>query len=116
MKYGRWETKLRMKAAENNPRDYRVLAELIPDDPADYHCGAQNITIAEVTAHGSRVVIGAKSMSGNREWTSAKRLTSLRGGGSAAFAVEVTRKHISWFLNGGSSAPSRVGRRSPTCR
>jgi hypothetical protein len=100
MKYGRWETKLRMKAAENNTQDYRVRAELIPDDPADYRCGANNITIAEVTAHGSRVVVGAKSMQADRQWTYAKPLTTLKHGGSAAFAVEVTKKHISWFLNG----------------
>ncbi len=98
MKYGRWETKLRMKTAENNARDYRVRAELIPDNPAAYHCGAKNITIAEVTAHGSRLVVGAKS--GNRQWTYSKRLTAFKRGGSVAFAVEVTRRHISWFLNG----------------
>ena len=116
MKYGRWETKLRMKAAENNRQDYRVLAELIPDNPADYHCGAQNITIAEVTPHGSRVVIGARSMSGNREWTYAKRLTSLKGGGSAAFAVEVSGSTSRGSSTAGSSAPSRAGLRSPTSR
>ena len=100
MRYGRWETKLRMKSAENNAQDYRVRAELVPDNPADYRCGAQNITIAEVTAHGSRVVVGARAVAGSRQWTYAKGLTTIRSGGAVAFAVEVARSHISWFVNG----------------
>jgi hypothetical protein len=97
--YGRWETKLRLKSRENNAQDYRARVELIPDRPRDYHCGAQNITIAEVTAHGSSVSVGAKALQGDREWRYRRPLASLTTR-QAAFAVEVARGHISWFVNG----------------
>ena len=99
MKYGRWETKLRLKSPENNARDYRVRVELVPDRPGDYHCGAQNITVADIAAHGPHITVGARAMRGARKWTYRKRIGSLNGT-SAAFAVEVTKRHISWFVNG----------------
>jgi hypothetical protein len=99
MKYGRWEAKLRLRSPENNARDYRVRIELVPDRPGDYHCGAQNITVADVAAHGSSVTVGANALKGARKWTYRKRIGSLNGS-TAAFAVEVTKRHISWFVNG----------------
>ncbi len=99
MRYGRWETKLRLKSPENNRQDYRVRVELVPDRTGDYHCGAQNITVADVAAHGSSVSVGAKALRGARQWTYRRPLASLNGP-SAAFAVEVARGHISWFVNG----------------
>jgi hypothetical protein len=99
MRYGRWETKFRLKSPENNARDYRVRVELVPDRASDYHCGAQNITVADVAAHGSSVTVGAKALQGARKWTYRKALYSLNGP-TAAFAVEVARAHISWFVNG----------------
>jgi hypothetical protein len=98
-RYGRWEAKIRLKSPETNARDYRVRVELVPDRPRDYHCGAQNITVAEVAAHGSSVRVGAKARKGARQWTYRRPLGTLLGP-SAAFAVEVTKGHISWFVNG----------------
>ena len=98
-RYGRWEAKLRLKSPENNRRDYRVRVELVPDRPRDYHCGAQNITVADVSAHGSNVTVRAKALRRARQWTYRRPLGTLIGP-SAAFAVEVTKGHISWFVNG----------------
>ena len=102
MKYGRWETKLRLKSPERGEPggDYRVRIELIPENPSDYHCGAQNITVADLAPHGRSVKVGVKTRSNNRQWTRSKRIGSLLDGGLAAFAVEVSKKHISWFVNG----------------
>jgi hypothetical protein len=99
MKYGRWETKLRLKSPERNTRDYHVRLELIPSEAADYHCGGQNITVADLTPHGSTLTVGAKAFRANRQWTSRAPIGSLLGP-SATFSVEVARGHISWFLNG----------------
>ncbi len=98
MTYGRWETKLRLKSPERNARDYRVRLELVPERAADYHCGAQNIVMANFSAHGSKVTVGAKSLQGAK-WSYTRPLASLIDN-SAAFAVEVTKGHITWFLNG----------------
>ena len=69
MKYGRWETKFRLKSPEKNARDYRVRVELVPENSADNACGARNITVADVAAHSRSVIVGAKSASANRQWT-----------------------------------------------
>ncbi|HEX5860697.1 MAG TPA: hypothetical protein VFY58_02575 [Nocardioides sp.] len=97
--YGRWETKLRLKSPETNAQDYHVKIELVPDRPADYHCGGQNITVADLTPHGSSVRVGARAFRANSQWTARAPLGSLLGP-SATFSVEVARGHISWFVNG----------------
>jgi hypothetical protein len=99
MKYGRWETKLRLKSPERNASDYHVKLELVPALAADYHCGGQNITVADLRPHGSTLTVGAKAFRANREWTSRAPIGSLLGP-SATFSVELARGHISWFLNG----------------
>ena len=98
MRYGRWEVRLRSKSTETHARDPRVRVELVPDNPADYHCGGQNITVAQLTPHGSNVTVGARALSGS-DWTRTVR-DAWQNGGSVAFAVEVTQRHITWFVEG----------------
>lgn len=97
MRYGRWEVRLRMKSSDTAHDDYRSLVELVPDSADAYDCGAHTITVAQVTAHGSAMRIGARS--GDREWTRRVKDVHLNNR-HAAIAVEVTRRHITWFLNG----------------
>ena len=104
MTYGRWETKVWLKSPENNARDYRVRIELVPDRQPDSNCGV--ITVADVAAHDASVTMGATALRGTRKWTYGKRIGSLNGR-SAAFAVEMTRRHISWFVNGRVMATTR---------
>lgn len=98
MKYGRWEAKMRLKSSEAGDRDYHARIELVPSAASDYRCGAQNITVADVPVGGSTVSVGAKALAGNTQWTYTKRVDV--GESAAAFAVEVSRSHISWFMNG----------------
>ncbi len=103
LKYGRWETKVRLKSPERNARDYRVRVELVPERARDYHCGAQNITVADFAAHGRNLTVGAKARKNNRKWSYTRSLASLNGS-SAAFAIEVKKGHLTWFVNGRSIA------------
>ncbi|CAN5435844.1 hypothetical protein BH18ACT8_BH18ACT8_09640 [soil metagenome] len=98
MRYGRWEVRLRMKSTETQARDYHARVELVPDRARDYHCGARNITVADVTAHGSSVTFGAKALSG-AQWSRTLRNVPINGQ-AIAFAVEVTKNHITWFKEG----------------
>lgn len=98
MTYGRWEGRLRLKSTETVARDYHAKLELVPDRARDYHCGAQNITVADVTAHGTSVTFGAKSLNGTR-WSRTLRDVPINGW-AVAFAVEVSKNHISWFKDG----------------
>ena len=97
MKYGRWEVRLRTKSTETGEVDPRVLVELVPDAAGSYGCGNRNITVAEFVPHGSAVKIGAKN--GGSRWDRTVR-DAWTNGASKAFAVEVTRSHISWFIEG----------------
>lgn len=95
---GRWEARLRLESTETDARDYLVRVELVPDRAADYHCGAQNITVAEVTAHGNTLRVGAKSLAGHREWTLSRSGLGFNHTNHTV-GVEVGKDHISWFLD-----------------
>ncbi|MEJ7794205.1 MAG: hypothetical protein WKF50_01530 [Nocardioides sp.] len=96
-KYGRWETRLRIKSDESNARDYRVLVELVPDTLATENCGARNITVAEVVPHGNKVRVGVNAV--NKKWRRTVSNVAINNQ-SLAFAVEVTKSHITWFMEG----------------
>jgi hypothetical protein len=96
--YGRWEAKLRLRTWESGARDYNAVIELVPARAGDYRCGAQNITVADVPVGGSTVGVGVKALAKNRQWTRTLRFRDHED--ATAFAVEVTKRHISWFMNG----------------
>lgn len=95
--YGRWETRLRMTSGESSDSDFRALVELVPEEGADYACGRRNITLAEVSAYGNSVTFGVKADS--VQWTKAKSIPSVIHS-SPAVAVEVSKRHITWFWDG----------------
>jgi hypothetical protein len=96
-KRGRWEIRERAERSETNGANYRFLIELVPDDPAGYDCGAHNLTIAEVQPGASSVKIGVNA--GTRRWS--KSFTGYpQRNDNYAFAVQITAKRITWFING----------------
>lgn len=97
--YGRWEVRIRLKSAEATHRDYRAKVELVPNKKSAYRCGGQNITIAELRAHSRTMRFGAKSTKANKQWRGRKRVGNIQDL-ALAVAVEVSKRHISWFLNG----------------
>lgn len=94
---GRWEIKERADRLENDARDYDFFIELIPADPAGYDCGAHNLTIAEVSPGSSSLKIGVNA--GTSRWSKSFSGYPQRGN-SYAFAVQITRRRITWFVNG----------------
>jgi hypothetical protein len=98
MPYGRWEVRLRARSDETYARDYLVRAELVPENPSDYDCGAHNITMGELTAHGSSILVGVNA--GQRRWTYRKTLPGSVNNVHFALATEVAKRHITWFING----------------
>ncbi|GAA1479055.1 hypothetical protein GCM10009623_35010 [Nocardioides aestuarii] len=94
---GRWEVRLRMKSTETTHQDLRALIELVPAD-ATAGCRATGITVAEASPHQKGITIGARNQAGD-EWKRTEGGISVNGT-SHAVAVEVTDRHISWFLEG----------------
>lgn len=95
--YGRWEVRVRPRSEETGSRDYVIRAELVPARAADYDCGAHNITMGEMTAHGSSIDVGVNA--GGRQWTFRKSGGS-NNNTSYNLATEVAKDHITWFLDG----------------
>ncbi len=98
MTYGRWEVRVRPRSEETGAHDYVVRAELVPEDPAKYDCGSHNITLGEMTAHGNSIVVGVNA--GDRQWTHRTHVPGGTNNVHYALAVELTRKHITWFIDG----------------
>lgn len=98
---GRWEIIERSYQYEHDARDYTFILELIPADPDGYDCGAHNITIAQVSPGDDRVTVGANS--GSTSWD--RTFQGYRQNGTShTYAVEVTGRRISWFIDGRSVA------------
>jgi hypothetical protein len=96
--YGRWEVRGRTLTTENSAPDYTVKWELVPERAADYHCGAQNITLAEYSLASRVVRVGVKALGNDRQWTYTQPNVSLKDV-THNFAVEVARDHITWFMD-----------------
>lgn len=95
--YGRWETRLRAKTFESRSKDYDVLLELVPDRAKDYQCGRNNITLAQYTGAGRQMTFGVNA--GSTRFARTIQGPSLSSS-IPAFAVEVAKDHIAWFVDG----------------
>ena len=96
---GRWEARMRIRGAyESGGRAYGVLAELVPARAADYDCGRHNIEIARITPFSRRVRFGVRSP--RYRWSGATTASATPLHSAYAVAVEVSRTHVTWFLDG----------------
>ncbi|GAB2979460.1 LamG domain-containing protein [Nocardioides montaniterrae] len=96
-RYGRWEVRLRSRRYEEKYTNYKVATELIPARAAGYHCGAQNIGLENYRLGTRRAHLYTRTLP-NLEFA-AKHRMHLRNDQWHTFAVEVTKSHISWFID-----------------
>ena len=97
-KYGRWEARVRVwekKRFEGTP--YTAFWELVPARRKHYRCGAQSIVMAAYS-QDDEAAVGAVRTLPNNEFSFSKDLP-LTQGWFHTFAIEVTRDHISWFVD-----------------
>ncbi len=113
-RYGRWEMRLRAPLWYNAGRNYRVLAELVPVDPTKRGCNMRNIALASFTAGGSRVKVFARNA--GKQWTHTKRHMTLDRASWHTYAVEVTPRRISWFIDAHVVATLRNSRATSDVR
>jgi hypothetical protein len=96
--YGRWEIRMRQRQYGHGFAPYRVLTELVPVTDVGEGCGEQNIALNKFTMGRSKVNFYIRTRPDTLYRASMKR-----GFGQDqwhTFAVEVTRKRISWFVDG----------------
>lgn len=103
---GRWEIRFRGKRRERGHADYTLAAELIPAGAAAYHCGAQNISLASYRPGRHRAGFYIRTLPDNA-FTRMKRHLNLRNDYWHTWAVEVTPRRISWFVDGYVRATER---------
>ncbi len=94
---GRWEIRLRSRRYSTHAADYRVRTELVPDGDQDQHCGAQDIALEEYRIGEHRAHLWIRSLPAH-EFTASKRL-NLSDDRWHTFAVEVTDRRVSWFVD-----------------
>jgi hypothetical protein len=93
---GRWEFRLQGHAWEQGPRPYRFLLELVPRDAPDGTCQAASIVVADVVMGTPGLGLGVRSRAAGATWSGRDDKAVLA---EAPFnmAVEVGKKHITWF-------------------
>ena len=96
---GRWEASMRVRSAyERGGRAYNIVTELVPAHASDYDCGSHNIQIASISPFSQQVRFGVRSPKYRWNGTANASTTPLQS--PYRVAVEVSRRHITWFLNG----------------
>jgi len=94
---GRWETRIRHRQYVHRNTPYRVLVELVPAGDRPGECGARNVALAAYTPGGKAATHYIHTRPDNR-YVARKRL-NLTDNQWHTFAVEVTEKRISWFVD-----------------
>ena len=96
--YGRWETRMMPMLFGGGTNDYTISLDLVPADPAARRCGGQDITMLQVRPGTSEVLVGARNLAGT-QWI--RRVGGVQVANTFhAYAVEVARKKITWFIDG----------------
>jgi hypothetical protein len=95
--YGRWEVRLRQRQYGNKSAPYRVLTELVPATDEGEGCGEQNVALNRFKMGGNEVNFYIRSRPDNLYQASMKR--GLGQDQWHTYAVEVTPKRISWFVD-----------------
>ncbi len=92
--YGRWEARMRAVELGTRGRHYRFIWRLVPAGGTS--CASKMITLASYRP-GDRRVEGAVRTPGHNFTYALPR--DLRSRAWHAFAIEVTPRHISWFVD-----------------
>jgi hypothetical protein len=94
---GRWEIRLRSRRYETGHTPYAVRTELIPGGDRDQHCGGQNVALESYKLGGRRAHLYIRTLP-NKSFSA---FTGMNLGNDRwhTFAVEVTPKHIAWFVD-----------------
>jgi len=101
VRLGRWEVKERTRLDEKTQAqsDYTFLVELVPEGTGPEECPAYRLTVARTVLGASTIKIGVNS--GAKAWT--RTLTGYGRSGATLsprlYAVQVTGKRITWFVN-----------------
>jgi Glycosyl hydrolases family 16 len=95
---GRWEVRLRSRSYGAGDENYRVLTELVPSDPKADHCGALDIALNDYQIGRSNAQFRIRNLP-DQQFTARQTGMDLGKDRWHTYAVEVTPKRISWFVD-----------------
>lgn len=95
---GRWEFRVQGRVWERRGAAYRFRLELVPEGSAVASCVPQGILVAGFTMGRTGMEVGVRNEAKGAQWRRAVR-TRL-GERPMNVAVEVTGKHVTWFVEG----------------
>jgi hypothetical protein len=104
--YGRWEARVRGRQYGSSGTPFHAIWELVPHRGGS-HCGARDIVLGDYPLGGSVSQMHVRNLP-DADFTAKKRM-ALSDNQFHTYAVEVTRTHISWFVD---TAVIRTERRS----
>lgn len=93
--YGRWEARVRGRQYAGSGTAFHAIWELVPTKAS--HCGGRGLVLSDYALNGRRARVHVRNLP-RHDFTTAKRM-ALRDNEFHTFAVEVTRHHISWFVD-----------------
>src|SRR5690606_6243951 len=100
---GRWEVRGGTTPLPGGGTRPAVRYELVPQAQAHQICGVPSIVLGETRGHGQPLRIGVRAANGKTWGRELGRVPS----GASSYAVQVTKKHITWYLNGKPTATLR---------
>ncbi len=95
-RYGRWEVRVFGHQIQTTS-PYRLIVDLVPARKAAYHCGAQNITMADYVMGADTTNMSIRTLP-DREFTYSAHVNAGPWDWNT-YAVEMTKTHISWFVD-----------------
>ena len=95
--YGRWETRMRSRVYGKGNADFVVLTELVPALDTAERCGEQNIALNRYRLGTKALKFYIRTRPDNMYESQVKR--TFGQDQWHTFAVEVTPKRISWFVD-----------------
>lgn len=114
-RFGRWELKERTRLDEKTTKqgDYTFLVELVPEGTGPEECPAYRLTLARSVLGAPTIKIGVNA--GAKAWT--RTLTGYGRSGATLpprlYGVEITKRRITWFVNGRAVASTAADAARP---
>ncbi len=95
---GRWEFRLRASADRGRAADYDVRVELVPEGSSVDACTGPVVTVADFTMRERGMRFGVRSREGGTARVGRKAVSLTDQPRNVA--VEVGRRHVTWFYDG----------------
>jgi Glycosyl hydrolases family 16 len=94
-RYGRWEARVRGRQYGASGTAFHAVWELVPT--SGVHCGGRGIVLSDYALNGRRARMHVRNLP-QHDFTVSKPM-ALRGNQFHTYAIEVTRSHVSWFVD-----------------